>query len=103
MAVYLLGKTLLGVCLSHAGVYRYAVKSATRDDEESGPWRIPPEQRVPEQSACADQRSSSRGTGFSIRTESRLLVASVAHVDYLTASIAFPQGTRRDVSLRGVA
>ena len=103
MAVYLLGRTPLGMSLSHAEVYRYAVKSATRADEESGLWRVPLEQRVLERSACADERVSSRGTGFSIPTESGLLVASVAHVDYLTASIAFPQCTRRDVSLRGVA
>lgn len=103
MAVYLLGKTPLGMCLSHAEVYRYAVKSATRVDEKSWLWRVPLEQRVPEQSAGADERPSSRGTGFSIPTESGLLVASVARVDYPAASIASPQDTRRDVSLRGVA
>lgn len=103
MAVYLLGRTPLGMSLSHAEAYRHAVKSAMRADEESAPWRIPPEQRVPERSACADERVSSRGTGFSIRTESGLLVASVAHVDCPVASIAFPQSTRRDESLRGVA
>lgn len=102
MAGYLLGKTPLGMCLSHAEVYRYAGKSATRADEKSGLWRVPLEQRA-WSGACADERVSSRGTGFSIPTESGLLVASVAHVAYLTASIAFPQCTRRDVSLRGVA
>ena len=46
MAGYLLGKTPLGMCLSHAEVYRYAVKSATRADEKSGLWRVPLEQRA---------------------------------------------------------
>lgn len=103
MAAYLLGKTPLGMCLSHAEVYRYAGKSATRADEESELWRVPPEQRLPEQSACTAERVGARGTGFSIPTESGLLVASVAHVDRPVASIALPQGTRRDVPLRGVA